>query len=35
MPMPGLRRLDHIGFTVPDLDEAQHFLVEVLGCEYL
>jgi catechol 2,3-dioxygenase-like lactoylglutathione lyase family enzyme len=35
MPMPGLRRLDHIGFTVPDLDEAQRFLVEVLGCEYL
>jgi len=35
MPMPGLRRLDHIGFTVPDLDEAQHFLVEVLGCEFL
>jgi catechol 2,3-dioxygenase-like lactoylglutathione lyase family enzyme len=35
MPMPGLRRLDHIGFTVPDLDEAEHFLVDVLGCEYL
>jgi glyoxylase I family protein len=35
MAMPGLRRLDHIGFTVPDLDEAQRFLVEVLGCEYL
>src|SRR4029453_75775 len=33
--MPGLRRLDHIGFTVPDLDEAQRFLVDVLGCEYL
>jgi catechol 2,3-dioxygenase-like lactoylglutathione lyase family enzyme len=35
MGMPGLRRLDHIGFTVPDLDEAQKFLVEVLGFEYL
>ncbi len=35
MAMPGLRRLDHIGFTVPDLDEAHRFLVEVLGCEYL
>ena len=35
MAMPGLRRLDHIGFTVPDLDEAQRFLVDVLGCEYL
>ena len=35
MGMPGLRRLDHVGFTVPDLDEAQAFLVDVLGCEYL
>jgi len=33
--LPGLRRLDHVGFTVPDLDEADRFLVEVLGCEYL
>src|SRR5262245_51337478 len=33
--LPGLRRLDHIGFTVPDLDEAGRFLVDVLGCEYL
>ncbi len=35
MPMPGLRHIDHIGFTVPDLDEAQTFLVDILGCEYL
>lgn len=35
MSLPGLRRLDHIGFTVPDLDEAHAFLTEVLGCEYL
>ena len=35
MGLPGLRRLDHVGFTVPDLDEAQRFLVDVLGCEYL
>ena len=35
MALPGLRRLDHVGFTVPDLDEAHAFLVEVLGCEYL
>ena len=35
MGMPGLRRLDHVGFTVPDLDEAEAFLVGVLGCEYL
>ncbi|MFD5700941.1 VOC family protein [Streptomyces lasiicapitis] len=33
--IPGLARLDHIGFTVPDLDEAREFLVGVLGCEYL
>ena len=33
MPMPGLRRLDHIGFTVPDLDEAEHFLVDILGAQ--
>lgn len=35
MPLPGLRRVDHIGFTVPDLDQAHRFLVDVLGCEYL
>ena len=35
MGLPGLRRLDHIGFTVPDLEEATRFLVDVLGCEYL
>lgn len=35
MGMPGLRRLDHVGFTVPDLDAAHAFLVDVLGCEYL
>jgi catechol 2,3-dioxygenase-like lactoylglutathione lyase family enzyme len=33
--LPGLTGLDHIGFTVPDLDEARAFLVDVLGCEYL
>ncbi len=35
MGVPGLRGVDHIGFTVPDLDQATHFLVDVLGCEYL
>ncbi|MGH3386564.1 MAG: VOC family protein [Nocardioidaceae bacterium] len=35
MGIPGLRRLDHIGFTVPDLEQASRFLVDVLGCEYL
>lgn len=33
--LPGLARLDHIGFTVPDLEQAREFLVDVLGCEYL
>lgn len=31
----GLRYVDHIGFTVPDLDAATSFLVDVLGFEYL
>jgi catechol 2,3-dioxygenase-like lactoylglutathione lyase family enzyme len=35
MGLPGLRKVDHFGFTVPDLDEAHAFLVDVLGCEYL
>jgi len=35
MGLPGLQRVDHIGFTVPDLEEATRFLVDVLGCEYL
>jgi len=33
--IPGLRRLDHVGFTVPNLDQARNFLVRVLGWEYL
>jgi glyoxylase I family protein len=32
MSLPGLRGTEHIGFTVPDLDEADHFLVDILGC---
>jgi len=31
--LPGLRGADHIGFTVPNLDEAVDFFVNVLGCE--
>jgi catechol 2,3-dioxygenase-like lactoylglutathione lyase family enzyme len=31
--IPGLRGTDHIGFTVPDLQQAHAFLVDVLGCE--
>lgn len=33
--LPGLRGVDHIGFTVPDLEEAHEFLVGTLGCEYM
>ncbi|ATE65850.1 VOC family protein [Rhizorhabdus dicambivorans] len=31
--LPGLRGTDHIGFTVPDIDEAVAFFVDILGCE--
>lgn len=31
--IPGLRGTDHIGFTVPDLEEATRFFVDVIGCE--
>ena len=31
--MPGLRGTDHIGFTVPDLDKAVSFFVDIIGCE--
>jgi glyoxylase I family protein len=33
--LPGLTGVDHFGLTVPDLDKATTFLVDVLGCEYL
>ena len=33
--LPGLARVDHIGFTVPDLEQASRFLVDVLGCEFM
>ncbi|HET8956854.1 MAG TPA: VOC family protein [Microcella sp.] len=33
--IPGLRGTDHIGFTVPNLDEAHDFFVNVIGCEYV
>lgn len=31
--MPGMRGIDHLGFTVPDLEVAERFLVDVLGAE--
>ena len=29
--LPGLRGAEHVGLTVPDLEEAERFLVDVLG----
>jgi catechol 2,3-dioxygenase-like lactoylglutathione lyase family enzyme len=31
--MPGLRGVEHVGVTVPDVAEAARFFIEVLGCE--
>jgi catechol 2,3-dioxygenase-like lactoylglutathione lyase family enzyme len=31
--IPGLRGTDHVGFTVPDLEEAVTFFRDVIGCE--
>jgi catechol 2,3-dioxygenase-like lactoylglutathione lyase family enzyme len=31
--LPGLRGGDHLGITVPKLDEAVKFFVDVIGCE--
>jgi catechol 2,3-dioxygenase-like lactoylglutathione lyase family enzyme len=33
MALPGLKGTDHIGFTVPDLEQADDFFVRVLGCQ--
>lgn len=33
MALPGLAGTEHVGFTVPDLDEAERFFVDVIGCE--
>ena len=31
--LPGLAGVEHVGFTVPDLEEATAFFVDVIGCE--
>jgi glyoxylase I family protein len=31
--MSGLRGVHHVGITVPDVEEATRFFVDVLGCE--
>jgi catechol 2,3-dioxygenase-like lactoylglutathione lyase family enzyme len=32
--VPGLRGVEHVAFTVPDIDEAVAFFVDVLGCDF-
>jgi glyoxylase I family protein len=33
--LPGLRGVEHIGFTVPDLEQATRFFVDVIGCRFV
>src|SRR3712207_7681991 len=33
--LPGLRGVDHVGITMPDIERATAFFVDVLGCELL
>lgn len=32
-PLPGMRGVNHIGLTVPDMAEAVGFFTDILGCE--
>lgn len=32
--LPGLRGVEHIGFTVPDLEQATRFFVDIIGCQF-
>jgi catechol 2,3-dioxygenase-like lactoylglutathione lyase family enzyme len=31
--LPGMRGMDHVGITVPDLGQAERFFVDILGAE--
>ena len=33
--LPGLQGSEHIGITVPDLEQAVLFLTNVIGCEFV
>lgn len=33
--LPGITGTEHIGFTVPDIDQAHEFLVDVIGCDHV
>jgi catechol 2,3-dioxygenase-like lactoylglutathione lyase family enzyme len=35
MPIPGIRGMEHVGITVPDIDEACDFFTRILGAEVL
>jgi len=35
MPIPTLRGAEHLGFTVPDMEEAHTFFVDVIGAEHI
>ena len=35
MGLPGLTGADHIGITVPDLEAATRFFVDVIGCKVM
>ena len=35
MPIPGIRGMEHVGITVPDINEACDFFTQILGAEVL
>jgi catechol 2,3-dioxygenase-like lactoylglutathione lyase family enzyme len=35
MSIPGLRGVEHVGVTVPDIEQADRFLVDVIGCTHV
>lgn len=35
MALPRLRGTDHFGFTVPDIEQAHDFFVNVIGCSHI
>jgi len=32
-PVPGMRGMDHVGVTVPDMEQAVGFFTDILGCK--
>lgn len=33
--LPGLLGVEHVGFTVPDIEQATRFFVDVIGCRHI